>query len=344
MLWKTQVQKEMIGNMKKINGLLIVITMICYISCNKPEGNVSILTPDDVDTISVIGNTELPKNDTSTVVDKITFNIQDYIYIDDQPLTKTNIVNVQDFVWSENDTVGIYPNTGAQVYFAMTSGANSNSAVFDGGGWDFKQNSVYYSYYPFIGDIYLDRNHIPVSFLNQKQVGISGASHIGAFDYMFTPGVMSDGSGNLSFNYHHLCCIIQPKVTLPAGTWTKLAVTAPQKVFAKSGYFDLMATAPAIVPSVLTDQMQIDLDSVTINEETMFRVLMMSIPVNLVGQEITVSVRNSEGIEYQCKKTPSFEYTAGKICGLTCSSWTEAPMSLIIDDWGDGGSISGTAE
>ena len=42
---------------------------------------------------------------------------------DESLSTRTSIVNGGGFIWSANDTVGIYPSSGSQVYFAMTSGA-----------------------------------------------------------------------------------------------------------------------------------------------------------------------------------------------------------------------------
>lgn len=259
--------------------------------------------------------------------------------------TKTSIQNSNEFIWAAGDTVGIYPNTGGQVYFAMTSGVGAKTAEFDGGGWDFKPSSVYYSYYPFIGDIYLNRNKIPVQFTGQKQVGTTGIEHIGPFDYMYTPAT-SAADGKLTFTYKHLCCIIRPKVTLPAGTWTKLAITAPSKVFATTGYFDLTASEPAIVNTAVSEQIQIDLEDVVLSEETTFQIYLLSSPVDLKGQEITISVLNDQRKEFQCKKTPSYIYTAGFIGGLTCNSWTEVPqsMGLILEDWGDGGSVGGQAE
>ena len=59
--------------------------------------------------------------------------------------TRTDIAPGGGFLWSANDTVGIFPNSGSQVYFAMTSGAGAGSATFDGGGWDFKPSAVYRS-------------------------------------------------------------------------------------------------------------------------------------------------------------------------------------------------------
>lgn len=282
-------------------------------------------------------------------VETVNFEVVNFQYVGEEagesPKTKTTIVNDGEFIWTENDTVGIYPNTGSQVYFAMTEGAGAKSAEFDGGGWDFKPLSVYYSYYPFIGDIYLDKTNIPTSYTGQKQTGTTGIDHIGPYDDMYTPGTSAENS-MLNFSYKHLNCIIRPNVTLPAGTYTRLAITAPSKVFATKGHYDLTAETPEIIGEEYTDQLTIDLENVVLTEQTTFRVYLVSAPVNLKGVEITVSVLDSQKKEFQCKKTPSAEYSAGRIGGLTCSSFTEVPqsMGLIIKDWEDGGSISGGAE
>lgn len=281
-------------------------------------------------------------------VKEVVFSIEDFKAVDecsDQVSTRTSIINKNEFIWSAGDTVGIYPNTGSQVYFAMTKGAGAKSAEFDGGGWDFKAGSTYYSYYPFIGDIYLDRHNIPVCYYGQTQDGTDGVEHIGAYDFMYTPGTSSVNS-KLNFSYKHLNCIIRPKLTLPAGTYTKLAVTAPSYAFAARGHFDLQSSEPVIIPTEYSKQLTIDLDNVTVSEGTEFNVYLVSAPVNLGGIEITVSVLDDQKREYQCKKTPSVNYEAGMIGGLTCTSWTEVPqsMGLIIDGWDDGGSIGGDAE
>lgn len=278
-------------------------------------------------------------------VNRVRFSVEDYVPVGDDAATKTSLVNGTEFVWSVGDTVGIYPGKGSQVYFAMETGAGAKEAEFDGGGWDFKAGIVYYCYYPFIGDIYLDKTRIPVSYLGQKQVGTASQAQFGSYDFMYAPKVEAE-NGTLNFSYKHLNCIIRPRLTLPAGTYTKLAVTAPTKVFATKGYFNLEAENPAIVGTEFTDQIIIDLVDCKLTAETTFQAFIMSNPVNLAGTEIIISVLNDRKVEYQCKKTPSAAYDAGRIGGLTCSSFTEVPQSMgvIIDSWGDGGSYGGDAE
>ena len=93
-------------------------------------------------------------------VSNITMTASDFEY----PETRTDFVISQsgaEFKWAANDTVGIFPNEGSQVYFPMTSGAGTNSASFTGGGWALKSSATYAAYYPFIGDMYLKQTKIP---------------------------------------------------------------------------------------------------------------------------------------------------------------------------------------
>lgn len=260
----------------------------------------------------------------------------------DVPQTKVEI-DGSSILWTASDTLGIFPGTGAQVYFNTTT-AGSTSTVFDGGGWCFKNDAQYYSYSPFIGNIYLDRHHIPVSYTGQVQDGVDDTD-VGECCFMYTDATSAE-SESLHFQYHQLGCVLRVRVTLPAGTYTRLAVTAPSDAFVLDGWYDLMAAAPAITPDRMGNQLSIALDNITLASETQIAVYMMTAPVDLKGTEITVSVLNTDRTEYQQKKTPSGAYVAGTVNGLTCNDMAAVPqsMGLILEDWGDGGSIGGTAE
>ena len=315
-------------NMHRCNYFMCFLGVaVILFSCSKSES---------VNTIE--------KKAESDIVKTVLFVAPNFKDVNDV-LTKTQLNTDGVFSWSENDTVGIYPNTGSQVFFVIDGSGASTSAQFDGGGWEFKQSSTYYSYYPFIGNFYLRREHIPVSYLGQKQIGTTSTSHIGPFSFMYTDAT-SAASGNLSFNYHHLGAMIYVKATLPAGTYTKMAITAPSNAFITKGYFNLLASSPSIIATDYGNQMIIDLEDINLTEQAQFTVYMMCAPVNLNGVEVTVSVLNSQKKEYQCKKTPSKEYVAGMKYGLNCTSFTEVPqsMGLIVGDWDDGGTIGGDAE
>lgn len=273
------------------------------------------------------------------IVKRISFNLQQIASADDQDTkaTITDLTSGYSVTWANTDTVGIYPNTGAQVYFSLSSGGGTASASFDGGGWAFKYGAMYYSYLPFIGDIYLDRNRIPVTFAGQVQNGLSSAAHAGAYYYMYTPATSAD-SGTLQFNYQHMCCLIRVNVTIDAGTYTKLSLTADDPVFVIDGYYDLMAETPFFVGTKMSETISIDLKNFTLAQKGSAYVYLVLAPVDLKGKNVKVTITDSARTDYECMKTPSNVYAAGMKYGLGCSTWTKVPqnMGVGIGDWETG--------
>ena len=265
--------------------------------------------------------------------------------ITDSELTKSAYIDGR-FQWSDKDTVGIYPDSGSQIYFSMAEGAGTSSATFDGGGWGFRSKAVYYSYYPFIADFYLDRHRIPVSLTGQVQNGASNLDHFGKYDYMYTPAA-AENSGAIVFSYKHLVCIIRVTATLPAGSYRQITITAPTAAFVQKGYFDLQSESQSIIPTSSSKELTVAFkDPITVNGSQQFMAYLISNPVNFKDTEIKVSAVDINKKQYDCKKTPSKNYEPATINGLSCTSWTEVPQTvgLAIDDWGDGGNISGEAE
>lgn len=284
------------------------------------------------------------KQETSQTADNISVRFVAQ-QITDSELTKSAYIDGQ-FQWSANDTVGIYPDSGSQIYYSMSDGAGTSSAVFDGGGWGFRSGAVYYSYYPFIANFYLDRHGIPVSLTGQVQDGASNLDHFGQFDYMYTPAAKEDG-GIITFSYKHLVCIIRVTATLPAGSYRQITITAPAAVFAREGYFDLQSDTPHIIATQSSKELTVAFkDPITVDGSQQFMAYLISNPVNLKDTEIKVSAVDSNKKQFDCKKTPSKNYEPATINGLSCTSWTEVPQTvgLAIDDWGQGGSYSGEAE
>lgn len=279
-------------------------------------------------------------------VSTLRFVADDFIFEDASGTpTKTGFSNTGGFHWTKKDTVGIYPNSGSQVYFEMTSGAGASNAEFDGGGWDFKPASIYYSYYPFIGDIYLDRNNIPVSYAGQKQTVLNGTDHIGPGDFMYTDPTQS-ADGKLHFTYHHLGCILRFNLTLPAGTYTKLALCASSNIFPVTGHFDLEADTPVIVPERYASQLQISLENITLASEGSTFITLMACPMGLTGAETTIRLLDTDKQEWKCTYTIPKDYEAGHGYNIAASSFELVPQSMgvIIDNWDEGASFSGEAE
>ena len=237
----------------------------------------------------------------------------------DDPETKASAVpngGSVGFVWEATDTVGIYPDKGSQVYFNIEDGVGTSSVSFTGGGWALKQNSTYASYYPFVGDIYLKRGKIPVSFAGQKQIGTSSPFH-GARYYLATEPTSSK-NGVLQFSYNTLNTIINVNATLPAGTYTKASLTIEEPLFIEEGTYSL--DDRVIVGTKFTNTLEIDLEDVVLTEETTIPVYFMSAPVDLKGKDVVVRFLTADGLSYMWIKQPSKAYLAGTRYGLTCDT------------------------
>lgn len=256
---------------------------------------------------------------------------------DESLSTRTSIVNGGGFIWSANDTVGIYPSSGSQVFFAMTSGAGASSATFDGGGWDFKPSAVYRSYYPFIGDTYLDATNIPVSYLGQSQTGNDNPERIGSYDFMYTPATSAD-DGKLHFSYAHLGTIIQPKITLPAGRYMNMTLSASEPVFVEQGHFDLTASEPAIVGDVFSYSLSIRLD-IGLTTESQLIAYILTAPLDLSGKTLTVTVEDDHGKTYVgFKAIPANKpFVAEMKYGLSIDSVIDGPAKNEIQYESQGG-------
>ena len=260
---------------------------------------------------------------------KIVFEASPFVDGDRDISTRTSVVPNEsytafDFIWSAKDTVGIYPDAGSQVFFTMENGAGASSATFDGGAWTCKDGYVYRSYYPFIGDIYLDATKIPVSFLGQKQVGNDNSDHFQKYDYMYTAAATKE-SGFLNFTYKHLGTVVLPWVELPAGHYTGLTLSLDEALFVTEGEYDLTAASPAIVGKKYSDSMSIDLD-VTFTSPDILKVYVPLAPMDMSGKTLTITITDEDERVFQYTYNPSKPYVASKIYRL------KAATSLVPSD------------
>ena len=250
------------------------------------------------------------------LVEKVIFEVLPIKDVD-APETRASAVpngGTVGFIWEATDTVGIYPDKGSQVYFNIEDGVGTNSVSFNGGGWALKQNSTYTSYYPFVGDIYLKRDKIPVSFAGQKQIGTT-SPFIGARYYLAT-GASTSENGVLRFSYSTLNTIINVNAKLPAGTYTKMSLTVEEPLFIEEGTYSL--DDHVIVGTKFTNTLEIELEDVVLTEEGTIPIYIMSAPVDLKDKQVAVMVMTSDGKGFKCVKTPSKAYEAGTRYGLTC--------------------------
>lgn len=223
------------------------------------------------------------------------------------------------FYFAAEDTVGVFPSNGSQVFFEITGESVGKKTVqFDGGGWAFKANCSYWSYYPLVGDFYLKKDHIPVEYIDLTQDGNESLNHISPNDFIYTDQCTSQ-NGSLSFYYHRLNCILRPRVTLPAGTYSKIVIQAESDVFVSKGYYDLSADAPSIIGTDFTDHLTLYLKNASFTEETAFVANLMTAPVDISNMPIKVIIYSGDTPVYYYTYERSTALSANIPYGLRCS-------------------------
>ena len=245
--------------------------------------------------------------------------------------TKTSIASDgTTFIWAPDDTVGIFPNVGSQVYYCMTSGANSSVASFDGGGWLLKDDTSYWSYYPFIGDIYLDKENVPLSYSGQVQNGNANINHIGSHDFLYT-GLSTPSNGQLNFSYHHINSILNVILNLPPGKYTGLEISASEPVFAESLTYDLSAESMSVNEESIkrTNLIHLSLDNVTISNDSALDAYLMVFPVDVSDMILTVSAINADGAKYSFEYSRNSPFVAGTIYTLSPQGYYVDATSLV---------------
>ena len=210
--------------------------------------------------------------------------------------------------WAENDTVGVFPDKGAQAYFPMALGAGTKNATFDGEGWALKDGRTYGAYYPFVGAMYLDRNAVPVSYAGQTQTGNGSMAHLGDYDYMVAAPTAPE-FGSAQFMFKHLSALIQLKITVPQpATLTSVKLVTENNLFFVEGEVDLMETTPSIAPITPANEIELalqDISTTQANQEVML--YMMIPPTNLKAQTLKAIFQTDKGKEEVVLDSKNFQ-------------------------------------
>ena len=241
-----------------------------------------------------VGNIDLSK------AEKITFTATDFKYLG---VTRTTLEDTEEavrFTWADNDTVGIFPNDGAQVYFPMVSGAGTKTATFTGGGWALKPSSTYAAYYPFISNYHLDQKALRVSYSGQCQVGNASTAHLGHYDYMGAVA-STPSEGSVNFDFKHLGSLVRIDITMPyTCNLRSLTLVAPEKKFVTDGTIDLTSQQICVTPKTKSTDLQVSLKEVAVDEESLTAtVYFMMAPTDLSGKTLTARVVDVSGVTFE---------------------------------------------
>ena len=201
--------------------------------------------------------------------------------------------NGASFAWDEDDVIGIFPDKGDQVSFAMEEGAGTQTATFTGGGWALKSSAKYAAYYPHVYEN-RDLTAIPVSYVSQTQNGNGNTDHIGEYDFM-AAGVSTPENGAVAFDMQHLGALVQLSITVPEPSTLNKVVLTSSTEFTETGTIDLTVETPAIIAATQSNTFEIALNDVATTEANEnVTVYFMTAPVDLTGSELTATVHFSD--------------------------------------------------
>ena len=260
---------------------------------------------------------ENPQNSNNELLQELSITGKDFILDGETRSSVTIGESGASFTWDEDDVIGIFPDKGDQVSFAMVEGAGTQTATFSGGGWALKSSAKYAAYYPHVYEN-RDMTKIPVSYVGQAQNGNANTDHIGAYDFM-AAGVSTPENGAVAFDMQHLGCLVQIKIIVPEAGTTLNYVTLYTEYtasFMEDGYIDLSQDSPAITPERLTSAFSLKLDNITTSKDSEVVIAYMMIaPTDLTKSEFTISInydtQNSSNKLYACS-VPSKNLKAGK--------------------------------
>ena len=270
--------KYVLLNMKRlIKTSLTLLLLIAFVACDEEsafDDALNLSNGTNLECVSITGADFQTENSVRSTVE-------------------VNPGGVQ-FLWSENDTVGIFPNTGDQVSFAMDEGAGTQTATFNGGGWALKASATYAAYYPY--NFYnRDLRKIPISYDGQTQQGNASTNHLGAYDFM-AASVSTPANGAVAFDMQHLGCMVMLQTNLgEAKRLTSVQIKSEDDVFTVSGMIDLTVVTPSITVISSANSLTIPLDDFAVTTDETATVYFMMAPANLLGETLEITLSDEVG-------------------------------------------------
>lgn len=206
--------------------------------------------------------------------------------------TRTDFGSDFTVTWGANDTLGIFPDKGNQVYFALKSGSGNLTATFTGGAWGLKGSNAYDAYYPFNRSSFASeemRSRIPVSVAGQWQDGPNSMKHLSHFDYMAAKG-QNLSSGKIDLPMEHLVTFLKLNITLPIsgkleyiGLWLDKG-KGDIMPLSEEGSIDLNASKPAIAPDYRMADNVLGCKNFNVTANQSFSAYLAALPVLDLGQ------------------------------------------------------------
>lgn len=296
--------------------LLVILTFIGFTSCSQEFDEVTI----DTNNSGELKGLRASLKDFENVYEA---GIRTAVSID-------GLGNYQ-LVWSESDTLGIFPDQGFQVAFPMAEGAGGKSAQFNGGGWGLKSTSTYSAYCPLIGQFYLDKTKLPIKLTGQVQNANNSTDHLSSYDYMCSINSTVDNNGSVNFEFNHLVFFLHLRLTLPkAGIYKSIlletdgSLTTEATLNLSNG--NLKSKQTSEVFSLKLNDIELTSDNLVLDA------FMALLPVDLTNKTFKAKVFDSDNNCYEAT-LKSRNYEAGSFYHqareTTLAKCTSLPIVMI---------------
>lgn len=288
------------------------------------------------DNNALIDQFEIQNETSSDLLKGVTAQVPDFEFEDATRAAHTFSPSTGfSFVWTEGDTLGIFPVGSNQVDFPVVDGIGTSRAEFSGGAWALRATYDYASYFPFRGDNYFRKmTELPVSYVGQEMDGNDPYANLGKYDFLVSAPAKTSAEGTVNLDLKHLGCYTLFMLTLPEpGNYSYLSISCDEPVFVHEATYDLSAATPALTPKKSYSTCRIDLKNVaTTAANQSVNIPAMFAPVNLSGKTLTLSVLCDNGKLYSTT-VGGKDMIAGKAYGYTPSiAFTEVievPMAKL---------------
>ena len=263
-------------------------------------------------------------------IKEISITGKDFQYED---LTRSSVSITESgasFLWDEDDVIGIFPNKGDQVSFAMEQGAGTQTATFSGGGWALKSSATYAAYYPHVYEN-RDMTQIPISYVGQTQNGNANTDHIGAYDFM-AAGVTTPSNGAVAFDMQHLGCLIQLSISILEPSKIIGVTLISEEGFTQTGIIDSTSSSPTINTTSTSQSLKINLTDLTTNiENEEVRIYFMMAPIDLANKTLKAVILK-DSYYYQEVELTGKNFEPGKAYRLSASLSSEEENPSVISN------------
>lgn len=286
---------------------------------------------------------DIPIVEAESTIEQLEINLTP-MTADSQAETRTEALvdaNGATFVWSEDDVIGIFSDYSDQVRFPLKSGGGQATATFSGGGWGLRRGYSYAAYYPYDSE---NSNRIDGTILidygTQQQTGNASLADVGRCDFMAT-GVTMPAEGRLSFEFEHLGCMVQLKLTLPSATnpLTKLTLKSGKQCIPVKQSLNLvnygMSSPSTIEMSSELSMMLSDIEATDTQKVLTF--YMMLPPMSLFTDNVSLVARLTDGVNGYEGRLTSAGLDEGKVKDLVAGKIYA--LSATLED----SSISGSS-